>query len=236
MMIREAMNVFWQTLKDTWEELYNLAIVNLVWLFCFVPVTVITVTQSPYIVLPAFLLALILVPSATVGVYYCTYRVAQGKTFHFADFLDGVKIYWWRSLIWLVVNAVVIFLIRTNLLFYPTIIQGPLIVLVGGLWLAVFVFWVSMQLYFWPMLMRQEQTKMLLAWRNSAYLLLANPFFAFFIVSFTLVLLAASLALTLPFIFVGMSLLSLLGNNAVVTMLVKLKIIQDPRVIPPVAR
>lgn len=35
MMIREAMGVFWQTLKDTWEELYSLAIVNLAWLFAF---------------------------------------------------------------------------------------------------------------------------------------------------------------------------------------------------------
>ena len=33
MLIKEAMKVFWQSLKDTWEELYSIAIVNLVWLF-----------------------------------------------------------------------------------------------------------------------------------------------------------------------------------------------------------
>ena len=91
MMIREAMSVFWQTLKDTWEELFQLAIVNLVWLFSA--------------------LTIIGLPVTTAGMYYVTNRVAHGKTFHFSDFIDGIKLYWWRSLLWFLANVVIILLV-----------------------------------------------------------------------------------------------------------------------------
>jgi hypothetical protein len=75
----------------------------------------------------------------------------------------------------------------------------------------------------------QEESKMLVAWRNAAYLILANPFYAFFIFCFTLFLLVLSVALTLPFIFVGMAILAILGNNAVLTLLSEFDIIESPR-------
>lgn len=208
MMIREAMSVFWQTLKDTWEELFQLAIVNLVWLFSA--------------------LTIIGFPVTVAGMYYVTNRVAHGKTFHFADFIDGIKLYWWRSLLWFLANVVFILLIYVNLQFYASF-QATWSVFVNGLWLAILAFWLAMQVYFWPLLIEQEQPKMLLAWRNCAYLILANPFFAFFIVSFSIVLFIASAALTLPLIFVGMALLGLLGNNAVLALLEKFGIIKEAR-------
>ena len=70
---------------------------------------------------------------------------------------------------------------------------------------------------------------MLLAWRNAAFMVLANPFYAFFVVSFSVVLLGVSAALTLPLVFIGMALLGLLGNNAVLTLLVKFGIIEEAR-------
>ena len=33
MLFTKAVGVFWQTLKDSWEELLQLAIMNLIWLF-----------------------------------------------------------------------------------------------------------------------------------------------------------------------------------------------------------
>ena len=92
-----------------------------------------------------------------------------------------------------------------NLQFYPQIIEGNWVILIGGFWLSAVVFWCAMQLYFWPLLVEQENPRMLLAWRNAAYLILANPFYAFFVASFTLVLLAISVATTLPFVFIGMA-------------------------------
>ncbi len=208
MMIREAMSVFWQTLKDTWEELFQLAIVNLVWLFSA--------------------LTIIGLPVTTAGMYYVTNRVAHGKTFHFADFVDGIKLFWWRSLLWFLANVVFILLIIVNLQFYASF-QATWSVFVNGLWLAILVFWLAMQVYFWPLLIEQEHPKMLLAWRNCAYLILANPFYAFFVVSFSIVLFGLSVALTLPLVFVGMALLGLMGNNAALTLLEKFGIVKEVR-------
>jgi hypothetical protein len=231
MLIQEAMGVFWQTLKDVWEELYSIALVNLVWLFSWaLPLGIGTATGVPAIILPTALLSLGLLPVTTAGIYVVCNRVARAKTFHFYDFIEGIKRYWWRSLLWLLGNIVFLALVYVNLWFYPSTFQGQTwVIIVSGMWLAVGVFWLVMQTYFWPIMIEQEQPKLFLAWRNCAYLILANPFYAFFIVSFSLVLMVISVALTLPFIFVGMGLMGLLGNNAVLTLYFKFGIIEDPR-------
>ena len=209
MMIKEAVGVFWQSLKDVWEELLPLCLVNLVWLFAS--------------------FTIVLFPVTVAGVYYVANRVARGKTFGTSHFIEGIKKYWWRSLLWFLANALVVFLVYTNLVFYPSQFEGLWVSLVGGFWLAVLVFWATLQMYFWPLLIEQEQPRILLAWRNSAYLVLINPFYAFFIASFHLLFLVVSVATTLPLVFVGMVLLALLGNNAVLTMLIKVGKIEDPR-------
>jgi len=208
-MVKEAVGVFWQALKDVWEELLPLCVVNLVWLFASFTV--------------------VLFPVTVAGVYYVTNRVARGKTFGTRDFVEGIKIYWWRSLLWFLANILVAAIIYTNLVFYGDQFEGFWVSIVGGLWVAVFVFWLTVQMYFWPFLIVQDEPKMLLAWRNSAYLVLINPFYAFFIASFHLLFLVVSVGTTLPLVFVGMVALALLGNNAVLTLLVKLEKIEDPR-------
>ena len=230
MMIREAFHVLWQTLKGIWEELYSLAIVNLVWLLSWgLPLALIPSLNSVALAIPLTVLAALLFSVTTSGIYCVTSRVARGTTFHFSDFIDGIKLYWWRSLLWLVANAAVLFLIRTNLDFYPTILQGTWAIIIGGFWMAVLLFWIIMQFYFWPVLVQQEQPKMLLAWKNAAYLILASPFYAFLMVIFSFIFMALSIGLILPLIFVGMAIIALLGSTAALEILVKFKIIEDPR-------
>jgi uncharacterized membrane protein YesL len=211
MMIKEALGVLWQTLKDTWEELYSIAIVNLVWLFAS--------------------LTIVLFPVTAAGMYYVANRVAHGKTFHFSDFIEGIKKYWWRSLVWFLANIFFVWLLYVNLYFYTANFQGNWVFILGGFWLAVLFFWLTMQMYFWPVLIEQDRPNLLRAWRNSAYLILASPFYAFFMVVFTVALAVASTALTLPLIFVGMGLVAILANNAVLTLFVKFKVIKEAR--PP---
>ena len=228
MLLKEAMSVFWQTLRDTWEELYSLGIVNLVWLFSWaLPVGLGSATGIPVVVIVTLVLSLCLFAVTTAGVYFVANRVARGRTFHFRDFIEGIQLFWWRALLWLLANALFAFLIYLNLWFWPSNFQGTWVVFVGGFYLAAAVFWLMMQIYFWPILVEQETPKMLLAWRNSAYLIFVNPFFAFFIASFALVLLVLSVALTLPFIFVGIALLALLGNNAVIALYLKFGVIKE---------
>lgn len=126
-------------------------------------------------------------------------------------------------------NIMVCLLIYVNVIFYPSTFEGSWPLIVSFLWLGLLLFWLMMQVYFWPLLIEHEQHRMLLSWRNSAYLILANPFYAFFIGSFALVLLGVSALLVMPFIFVGMALMGILGNNAVLTLLHRFGIIEEYR-------
>lgn len=230
MLIKEAMGVFWQTLKDTWEELYMLAIVNLVWLFSWgLPVGLGFATKVPALMILGAVLSIGLFAVTSVGVYYCTNRVAHGKTFAFSDFVTGIKLYWWRSILWMLANIVLIGLMVLNLWFYPSNFEGTWVMFVGGMWLAVLFLWITLQVYFWPMMLHQSETKMILAWKNAGFLMLANPFYAFFMVSFAAIFAVLSVGLTLPLIFIGMGLQGLLGCNAVVQLLISFGKMEDPR-------
>ncbi|MEN6479643.1 MAG: DUF624 domain-containing protein [Anaerolineales bacterium] len=231
MLFTKAMGVFWQTLKDSWEELLQLAVMNLIWTFSWgAPIALSTVVgNSPLAVLPLILLGVVLFPLATVGLFYATSIVARGRTIHLSDFWDGIKLYWWRSLVWFVITLVVIAILALNIYVYPQMFKGFVGYLFGGLSIAAAVFWIVMQLYFWPLLFTQKEPKIWQAWRNAAYLILANPFYALLMLSFALVMLLLAGALTIILIFAGMTLLGLLCNNAVLTLLVHYNIIENPR-------
>jgi hypothetical protein len=187
------------------------------------------VGSSHAVVVPLLLLGLILFPLATVGLFYATHIVARGRTIHLSDFFDGIKVYWWRSLVWMVANIAVVAILVLNVTSYPRMFSGFVGMLLGSMSIAALVFWVVMQLYFWPLLFSQEEPKLLRAWRNSAYLIFANPFYAFLMLTFALTMLLLAGALTIILIFAGMTLLGLLCNNAVITLLVHYEVIEDPR-------
>ena len=232
MLIQEAMSVFWQSLRDTWEELLPLTVVNIAWFLSWaLPLFAVVSLAVPVLTVLLLLLGVFLFPMSTAGIYYVTHRVARGKTFHFADFIDGVRLYWWRAILWLLANILVIWLIFVNLWFYSSRVQGVWGLVIGGFWLALMFFWIVMQLYFWPMLIQLEEPRMLMAWRNSALLILVNPFYAFFFVSFTALIAVLSGVVAIILIFAGMTIIALLGNNAVLILLHKLGKIDEPR--PP---
>jgi len=230
-MIKEAFSVLWLTLKDTWEELYSLIIVNMAWFFAVVGLPVLLLSLNNWVVsIAAIALFVLLFPATLPGIYVVGSIVAHGKTFHFSDFIEGIKKYWWRGLLWFLANLVVILVIIADIQFYPTLLQSLWGVALGGIFMALFVFWSVMQLYFWPLLIEQDKPNLFRAWRNAAFLILANPFYAFFIAVFSLIFMAVSIGLGLiPLAFVGMVIQAVLAGNAVLTLLVKFKVIEEAR-------
>jgi len=231
MLMREAADVFWQTLKDTWEELVPLAVVNLVWLLLWAgPFGLASlVTQIPALAILLLVIGLLLFSIATAGAYEVTSRVAHARTFHFSDFIEAARRYWWRSILWLLGNLLVVFVIAFYILVFLPAFTGIWVGIVAGILIGLLVIWLVMQIYFWPLMIAQEEPRVLTAWRNAFFLIMANPFFAFFIAAFALVLLGISVAITLPFVLVGIVLQGLLGNNAVLTLLSHYEKIESPR-------
>lgn len=201
MMFKEAFGVVWQSLKDAWEDLFGLSLINITWLFTS--------------------LTVLLLPVSTAGVYYATNRIAHGKTVHYSDFIDGAKKFWWRSWLWFLGNLVFLFLTYYSLAFYTSITQGFFAILIGGFWLAVILVWLGMQVYFWPMLVEQSDPNVLQAWRNSFILVMQQPFFTVVLFVVELALFLISIVLPIGFILVYMIVTGIMANNATVTLLVK---------------
>ncbi|MGI6368436.1 MAG: hypothetical protein ACOX2L_08815 [Anaerolineae bacterium] len=233
MMIRAAMDVFWRSLKDAWEELIPLALVNLVWFASWgLPLALIPSSRSSILTLALVLLGLLGGAVCTSGLYHVSDRVAHGKTARFEDWREGVRLFWKQGLLWLLGNVLVLALVVWNIAFYGQNITAAWGVFLQGIWLALALFWLTMQIYFWPMLLRLEKPSVFTAWRFSAMLIVASPFFTFFITTFTLLVLIISLATGVVLGVLGGTATAVLGSNAVLTLLYTLGKIENPR--PPV--
>ena len=75
--MKEALRVYWWSIRNAYEELFTIAAINLAWwgIGSALP------TGASYLELPwlVVVLLLILVPPPTAGVYYCANRMAHDK-------------------------------------------------------------------------------------------------------------------------------------------------------------
>ena len=232
-MIGDAFNVIWISLRDLWEELYYLLIANILWFFLGlgVPLLLLEIEAAWANILMAALVLLAL-PVATAAIFHVTHKVAHASTFHISDFFEAYKLYWWRSWLWLLVNAVFAYIIYVDFQFYPVFIGNVVGIAVSMFFVFIYLFWLLAQIYFWPILIIQEKPNILQAWRNAAVLVLAKPLYAILIglVSVGLWYLSAR-AYFIPAGLISMALQGILANNAVLTLLVKLDKIKPVR--PP---
>jgi len=230
-MIKEAFYVIWTSIRDLWEELYYLVIANILWFFLGlgVPLLLLEVEAVWANILMAALVLLAL-PVATAAMFHVTHKVAHASTFHISDFFQAYKLYWWRSWIWLLVNALFAYIIYIDFQFYPVFIQNVLGIAFSMFFVFIYLFWLLAQIYFWPMLIVQEKPNILQAWRNAAVLVLAKPLYAILIglVSVGIWYLSAR-AYFIPAGLISMALQGILANNALLTLLVKLGKIKPVR-------
>ncbi|MGC9359580.1 MAG: hypothetical protein ACP5G7_04280 [Anaerolineae bacterium] len=232
-MIGKAFKVVWQALRDTWGDLFMLSALNLIWfLGGFSGLFLATLVKVWY---PG-LLAIVTYPIATAAIYPVAYRVARGKTFHLSDYWDGVKAYWWRAILWFLANILVIILWYVNLDFYaqqiPRIWNLPQIpavwplILINGFWTSLFFVWLLTQMHFWPMMMVQEESNIVRAWRNSVILVLRFPVFSIIVGILSVILIVLSTVLVAPLFLFMMGLVAVLYSNATLTLLVEAGIIE----------
>jgi uncharacterized membrane protein YesL len=144
-------------LIDTYLDTIPLVTYNVLWFIVSLPI----VTIIP----------------ATAGLFYVTNKIAHKQPVEWQDFFRGMRRYFWQSWLWGALNLVVAVIFFVNNIYYvanPSALStiARVVVLMLG------VFWVSTQLYMFPLLMEQEKPQLRLALRNSVVIILKRPLFS----------------------------------------------------------
>jgi uncharacterized membrane protein YesL len=190
----QALRVIPQALGNWWYGWTNLAAINVAWILCCITI--------------------VLGPPATFGLFHAANEAAHQRNVGMADFTRGLRLYFRQSWLWGALNAIVVFLVWTNIRFYGQFREtwaGVLLLVT----LALALVWLAVQFYALPYLMEQEEKRLRTALRNGLFTALASPLY-------TLVLLAAAgaivgLSIQLPILLLlgGPPLLAILANQAV---------------------
>jgi uncharacterized membrane protein YesL len=216
--MKAAFAVYWWALKHTYEELFTIAGVNLVWIGVgvVVPASVASLGAPWFWV--GLALFLILLPPPTGGAFYYTNLLAHEKSAGFRDFWEGTKKYylksWFSAWLFLGVAALMV----TNIWFYGQF-EGGWVFWVQALFLSLLIYWSAIQIYVFPMLLEQKEEKLLMAIRNGAILAVSSPLFTLLVIILSLLTFALSVGVTLPAVFILVCIMTLIANRAVVHLL-----------------
>lgn len=203
--MKYVFRVFWAAIKDFWEELFMLALMNLVTALLLVPI--------------------VTFPPALAGLWNVANLAAQGKSIAWSDYWEAFKGLFGKSWKWAGLNILVIGTLLVNLRFYspeysPFNISDNLSFIIRAVFVSLTVLWLALQMYVLAMLMEQTDQRVRLALRNSAVLLFANPGFS--VVLFILLLALSALSTVIPALWalVSIALLAVICNKAVRHLLV----------------
>lgn len=193
--MRPALDVFWETIRDWYNGMVGLAMMNFIWLVAT--------------------LTVVLMPPVTAGLYVMTNSIGHGTGGRLEDMIAGAWEYAWLSYQWALVNVVAAIMFAVGFWFYGAtetalgaVIQAIFTILIG-LWLMV-------QFYVWPFLIEQEDKRLTIGLKNALFLTLANPIYTLLLISIVAVALAISVATVLPIAVFAATFISLLGNRAVI--------------------
>jgi uncharacterized membrane protein YesL len=181
-------------LLDAYMASIPLIILNVVWFLVSLPI-------------------ISLIP-ATAALFYATNRLAHHQSADWRTFLEGFRLYLWRSWLWGLLNIVIIAAALSNILFYSRT-SADWAVWVRALVFLLTVLWLALQVYMLPLMMEQEKPDVRLALRNSAVIFLKRPLRTLaWLLVIGLVAAGSTLIIQPAWIFITASLCAFLANQA----------------------
>lgn len=188
------LQVIGQALRDWWDDWVNMAVINFIWLLCWVTI--------------------VLGPPATFGLYYVTNQLAHGRSLGPRGLLEGGRRYFLKSWLWMLLNLVAAAVLAANIWFYGQFdADWAGIVRVFALFLSLA--WLVVQFYALPYLMEQEEKSLKLALRNGLFTFLAAPGYTAVVAGLAALLVFLSVWLVAPLLLGTPCLIAALGNRAV---------------------
>ena len=223
--MRRVLAVTWFALRAVQEDLIGLTGVGLAWfalalllpyasfwlVSAFLPVAI--------IVIAVVLVALIPAAPATAALYVVAHRVVRGQGIKLAQFWEGLRTYLSPGLKLGALIALSGAILAFDLYFYLNAEQLVFRVIgLVGLW--ALVFWLTLQVYIFPLLVHQEDKRLRAVVKNAATLTLAYPFFSLGILIVALA--ATAISVLLLFVLVAtlwMPFVAVLSSRALVSSL-----------------
>jgi uncharacterized membrane protein YesL len=213
----DAVRVTWQSLKDLWEELVLLIMMNILWSLVAV------LALAPLLLLggsdpiPGLALSSVLfwlLPIVTGALCFVTNQVVRGNAIGWGTFATGLRRYWLKSLSVAVISLVVLSLVAVNIQFYALVLQGTWTNFAVSIWIVIGIYWLIVQVYWFPMLLELENEKVFLSLRNALTLPLVTPGFSVTILLLLIVLAVLCIVLTVPLPLFMAALFLLISNRA----------------------
>lgn len=195
----DAWQVFRRTLSDLWDEMYLMAVVNVLWV--------------------ALNLLLVTGPPATAGLFVFTHRLARGEDASLRDFFAGFRRYFWRSWLWAIVAGAGFIILGGDVVLTGRLSSAGYVIFIQGFFLALLFLWAFLLLYAFPLLLEQERPSLLLALRNAFVMFTGNRSFSVTLFGLALLVALLSSLLFAPWGVITVAFLALLGNHAVLNRL-----------------
>ena len=213
----DALRVAWQGLKDLWEEFVLLILMNIIWslvaLLVIAPLLLLG-GSNPSLGLALSFVLLWLLPVTTGALCFVTNQVVRGNIIGWGTFATGLRRYWLKSLIVAAISLTALALIAINIQFYAFVLPGTWTNFAVSIWAILGIYWLIVQVYWFPMILELENEKVFLALRNALALPLITPGFSLTILLVLIVLAILCIILTVPLALFMAALLLLIANRA----------------------
>ena len=194
--VRMALKILGLAFRDTWQELWTILIVHLLFLF------------ANLLILPG--------PPATLALFYYGNRIVRGEIATERDFLHAIRQYWGPAWRWGFINLFVIGFLACDYYLVGRLTQNTeLAAFIQGLYITLFAGWLVLQLFTLPFLIEQERPLVLQALQNATRFIRRNLSFALVLVFLLGLSLAAGVVAFMLTLVFGGALVAFAGNRAV---------------------
>jgi uncharacterized membrane protein YesL len=200
----QVFRVFWDALKNFWEELFLLVLMNIVTILLAIPV--------------------LTFPPALAGLWTAANRVANGKSIHWSDYFEGFRHYFWKAWGLALLNILVALVVLVNVRFYaldvvPFDISPSLSMWIRAFFVGAAILWLIVQIYPMALLLEQYDKRLRVALRNAAVLFIAHPGFSILLALLLLIVAGLSTVIPVLWILVTLALFGVVCNRAAVHLL-----------------
>ncbi len=202
--MKDALRIFWQALKEAWDELFILMLMNIVTALLAIPV--------------------VTLPPALAGLWNAANMAANERAVSWSDYWGGFRRYFWKSWGLALINLLVTTVLISNVWFYgqeflPFALDENIKLGIKVFFAMLLGLWLLYQMYPLAMLLEQEDQRLKTALRNGALIYLTQPVFT--IVLGLLLALVAGISMLAPALWaiVTLALVAVVCNKAVLHLL-----------------